>query len=208
MSGATAPRGVVAVVRAESAESAEVIAIGLAEGGVPSIEITMTVPDAVTVIERLRGLPARLGAGTVLDADAVTACVEAGASFIVSPDTDEEVIARAVSLRVAAVPGVMTPTEARRAMRLGAGAVKVFPVSAVGGTAFARALLEPFPHLELVASGGIQAVEVVDYFNVGCTAVCLGKELVDQEAARRRDVGAIARHARRVMEIATGGLGR
>jgi 2-dehydro-3-deoxyphosphogluconate aldolase/(4S)-4-hydroxy-2-oxoglutarate aldolase len=197
------PRGIVAVIRASDADVAELLAIGMADAGVPTIEITMTVPDAAGVIERLRGLPARLGAGTVLDADACTACVQAGATFIVAPDTDAEVIARATQLGVPAVPGVLTPTELRHAQRLGASAFKVFPISAVGGPGYVRALLEPFPGIAIVASGGIRAADAAAYFDAGCTAVCLGRELIDPAAVEARDVGAIATHARRVLEQTT-----
>jgi 2-dehydro-3-deoxyphosphogluconate aldolase/(4S)-4-hydroxy-2-oxoglutarate aldolase len=198
-----APTGIVAVIRAPSADRAERLAIAMADAGVSAVEITMTVPDAVTVIERLEGLPARLGAGTVLDAAACTACVQAGASFVVAPDTTAEVIARAVELRVPVVPGVLTPTEVRAAQRLGADAFKVFPISAVGGPAYVSALLEPFPGLAIVASGGVRAEDAAAYFAAGCTAVCLGRQLIDAEALAAGDVAAMTAHARRVLARAT-----
>lgn len=194
-----APRDVIAVIRAPDPERAELLAVGLARGGVPAIEITMTVPDAPAVLRRLAGLPARIGAGTVLDVDACDVCVEAGATFLVAPDTNADVIDRARQCGVAIVPGALTPTEIHRAHRLGADAVKVFPISAVGGSSYVRAVREPLPDIPLVVSGGIRSHEVGAYVDAGAHAVCLGRELIDADALAAGDVDAIAAHARRVL---------
>jgi 2-dehydro-3-deoxyphosphogluconate aldolase/(4S)-4-hydroxy-2-oxoglutarate aldolase len=105
---------------------------------------------------------------------------------------------------VSVVPGALTPTEVARAWDLGASAVKVFPVGAVGGAAYIRALAEPLPDVVVVASGGIRISEVEEYLLAGCSAVCLGPELVDEQGAAMRDAEAIAKHARSVLQGVVG----
>lgn len=193
----TAPAGVVAVVRAPTAREALTIGLGLARGGVGTIEITLTVPGAVAVIAELSRDPAVLvGAGTVLDAAAVAAVAAAGAAFVVAPDTDPLVVAAARAHGLPVVPGALTPTEIRRAWALGADAVKVFPVGSVGGPGYVRAVREPLPDVPLVVSGGIALTAVGDYLAAGVRAVCLGSALIDRAAAAAGDTDAVADHAR------------
>lgn len=187
------PSGVVAVVRTDRTDHALTLARGLLRAGIPGVEITMTVPDATQVIAALAPeAGGRVGAGTVTEAWQVAQCVAAGATYIVAPNLDPEVLARCRELGVAAVPGTLTPSEMQAAVALGASAVKVFPVSAVGGTDYLRAVLEPLPHLRIVASGGIQTHQVGEYLAAGAWAVCLGRALFDEEAVRRGDVAAVA----------------
>jgi len=215
---AAVPGGVIAVVRAATAEQARTIVRGLIRAAVPAIELTMTVPDAVALIGEFAG-PGRepeaetvlgtqavlgtqtvLGAGTVLDAAGCAACAAAGARFIVSPVTDPAVLAEAHRWGVPYVGGALTPTEVLASMRAGSDAVKLFPVGAVGGLGYLRALREPLPDLRAVVSGGISAAEAGGYLAAGAHAVCLGGALIDREAAGRGDADAVAARARRVLD--------
>ena len=158
------PAGVIAVVRAPTAGEARAIVRGLILAAVPAVELTMTVPGAVRIIAEFAaaGLVGGtvLGAGTVLDPEACSACAEVGAAFIVSPVTDPAVLARAHDRGVPYVGGALTPTEVLASMRAGSDAVKLFPVGSVGGAGYLRALCEPLPGLRAVVSGGIAAAEV------------------------------------------------
>ena len=209
---AAVPGGVIAVVRAATAEQARTIVRGLIRAAVPAIELTMTVPDAVALIGEFAGSGSAsgagtvpeagtvLGAGTVLDAAGCAACAAAGARFIVSPVTDPAVLAEAHRWGVPYVGGALTPTEVLASMRAGSDAVKLFPVGAVGGLGYLRALREPLPDLRAVVSGGISATEAGGYLAAGAHAVCLGGALIDREAAGRGDADAVAARARRVLD--------
>jgi len=195
------PRGVVAVIRTMDPAEAEVIAVGLARAGLRSIEITLTIPNAVEVIRRLRDkVGVKLGAGTVRDVAGARACVDAGAQFLVSPNTVPGVIEVGLAAGVGVIAGALTPTEVAQAWDLGVSAVKVFPVNAVGGASYIRTLAEPLPDVLFVASGGIAISEVEGYLLAGCSAVCLGPELLDEQGAAAKDAEAIARYARTALK--------
>ncbi len=217
-----APAGVIAVVRAATPGECRTIVRGLVRAAVPAIELTMTVPDAVTIIGEFADCGTAnsgavlgsgtasgtvLGAGTVLDPAACAACGAAGATFIVSPVTDPGVLEQAHRCGVPYIGGALTPTEVLASMRAGSDAVKLFPVGAVGGVGYLRALREPLPALRAVVSGGITAGEASGYLAAGAHAVCLGGALIDREAARRGDVDAVAVRARRVLEEITEACG-
>lgn len=198
------PSGVIAVVRAATAAEARTIVHGLVRAAVPAIELTLTVPEALTILaEATRavapGSGTVLGAGTVLDRRACEEAVAAGARFVVSPVTDPPVLEQAHREGVPYVGGALTPTEVLASMRAGVDAVKLFPVGSVGGPAYLRALREPLPALRAVVSGGIGAGEVRDYLAAGAHAVCLGGALIDRAAASRGDVEAIAARARQAL---------
>jgi 2-dehydro-3-deoxyphosphogluconate aldolase / (4S)-4-hydroxy-2-oxoglutarate aldolase len=213
--GAPFPRGVVAVIRAPAAATALTVARGLAGTDlagtdVPGIElagieVTMTVPDAPDVIATLRADGViRVGAGTVRTLDQLKRCVDAGAGFLVSPHFDPQLVAAAIESGVPIVPGALTPSEIVAAINAGAAAVKVFPVSAVGGPAYLRAVLEPLPDARLVPSGEVLPSEVPGYLAAGAWAACLGGSLWPREDAERGDVEAVRRHATRVLRTAAG----
>jgi 2-dehydro-3-deoxyphosphogluconate aldolase/(4S)-4-hydroxy-2-oxoglutarate aldolase len=174
---------VIAVLRTDSPQTALSLGRGFALTTLAGIEVTMTVPDAVKVIAALvaEGVP-RVGAGTVRTLAEVDACAEAGASFIVSPHVDPALVQRCVQLDVPACPGVMTPSEIVRAMDLGAAAVKLFPVSAIGGHVTVRTLLEPLPDARIVVSGEVTLPEAPAYFAAGAWGVCIGRSLWPPEA--------------------------
>ena len=174
--------GIVPVVRAPSPELAVRAAEALVAGGVSVLEITMTVPNAVSVVALLRerfGERALVGSGTVLDAAQANACLDAGASFIVSPGLDLETV-RAVRARgVAMFPGALTPTEVMAASQAGADMVKIFPCSAAGGPRYLRALRGPLPHVKFLPTGGVSLATAEEYIASGAVALGVGTELVD-----------------------------
>ena len=196
------PEGVVGVIRTATTADALVLARGYLAAGVPGVEITLSVPDAVSVIRAVAPQGGdRVGVGTVREPDGVPQLVAAGAAYVVAPDTNPAVLDAARAAGVPAVPGALTPTEMANAVRLGAAAVKVFPIGGVGGAGYVRSVLEPMPDLRVVASGGITAGEVARYLDAGAVAVCLGRELVDPEALAAGDVDGIAAHAAGVLEL-------
>jgi 2-dehydro-3-deoxyphosphogluconate aldolase/(4S)-4-hydroxy-2-oxoglutarate aldolase len=191
-----AERGIVAVLRAASAERAVAAARALAEGGVPAIEVTFSVPDAPAAITELAIDESLLiGAGTVLSADQVDAAVRAGARFVVSPNLDDEVLDAAERSGVPALPGVLTPTEVARAARR-CSLLKLFPAS-LGGPALLAALREPFPGVAFVPTGGVTADNLGDWLRAGAVAVGAGGDLCPRTAIDSGDADALRARARR-----------
>lgn len=179
--------GVVPVVRALTAPEAQALAEAVIAGGLPVLEIAMTVPDAPRVIGRLCdtfGESVLIGAGSVLDVHAARDCIAAGARFIVSPALKPDVLAHGHRHGIAVIPGALTPTEVAAAWSAGADLVKVFPVGALGGAAYIRALKAPMPHLDLLPTGGVRLADLPDYFEAGAAAVGAGAELAGGTPAR------------------------
>lgn len=184
--------GVIAVIRADSPDVAATIARGLAGTAVDSVEITMTVPDAGELIRDLsHELSVPIGAGTVTEKTSVEVAVAAGARFIVSPGFQSDVVEAALAAQVPVVPGALTPTEIMRAWGAGATAVKVFPVSSVGGPSYVRSVRGPLPHIPLVVSGGIRPDQAASYLEAGALGVSLGSSLVDAATAAGGDTEAV-----------------
>ncbi|HUR42077.1 MAG TPA: bifunctional 4-hydroxy-2-oxoglutarate aldolase/2-dehydro-3-deoxy-phosphogluconate aldolase [Verrucomicrobiae bacterium] len=191
--------GVLPVVRAPSADEAVALGEAIVAGGLPVLEITLTVPDALAAIERLAaklGDSVLIGAGSVLDAAGVRASVEAGARFIVTPAFDAEALQACRDLSVACIVGALTPTEILLASRAGADWVKVFPCDAVGGARYLRSLKGPLPNIPLVPTGGVTLDTLGDYFNAGAVAVGVGSDLADLAALRSGDAARISGKAR------------
>lgn len=196
MTNSLLPSGIVGVVRTRHPEHALTLALGWLRAGVPGIEITTTVPDAAQVIAELAPrAPGRVGAGTVRTTRQAEECVRAGAAYLVAPNLNPAIIARAAELAVPMVPGTLTPSEMAAAAEAGAAAVKVFPVGAVGGVAYLKAIREPLSELRVVASGGIAVQDVTRYLAAGAYSVCLGAALTDPKAVERGDVDGVARFA-------------
>jgi 2-dehydro-3-deoxyphosphogluconate aldolase / (4S)-4-hydroxy-2-oxoglutarate aldolase len=194
--------GLIPVVRAPSADDALRVIDALKEGGVDVIELTMTVPGALKVIEELArryGDAVVLGAGTVLDSETARACILAGASFVVSPMIDEGIITCCRTYGVAVLPGALTPTEIVRAWRIGADMVKVFPCGAMGGAAYVRSLKAPLPQIDLVPTGGVSLATVGDFIGAGASAVGAGADLVNVSKARDGNGGAVSDAARKYL---------
>ena len=177
--------GVIPVVRASSADEAMRAIDAIREGGISILEITMTVPGAVALIEqvsKLYGDVATVGAGTVLDPETATACISAGAKFVVSPALNLDTIACCRRHDVAVMPGALTPTEVVQAWNAGADFVKVFPAGAVGGPSYLKALKAPLPQIELVPTGGVSLKTAADFIKAGAAALGVGADLVDIKA--------------------------
>ena len=192
-----ASTGVIAVIRAPSADILLPIAEALLAGGVSAIEITMSTPDAIRGIERLAhqlGDRAIVGVGTVLDASTCNDAIAAGAQFVLSPGFDEQVVAATLRLGKISVPGAFTPTEILRAWNAGADLVKVFPSTALGPGYF-RDLLSPLPHLKLTPTGGVDANNAGDWIKAGAVCVGAGSSLVSKAAMLNHDWAAITANA-------------
>ena len=194
----------VPVVRAPSADTARAAVDAVGEGGIPVVEITMTVPGAVGVIEQVRARfdgYAVVGAGTVLDAETARACIEAGAEFVVSPVLDLETIALCRELNVVVIPGALTPNEIYAAWKAGADLVKVFPCDSAGGAKHIRSVRAPLPQIPLLPTGGVTLETAADYFAAGATAVGVGSDLVDVKALREGHASLVVEKARMFAEI-------
>ncbi len=195
--------GVVPVVRAASAEEAIAVAEAIGEGGIPVLEITMTVPDAVEVIAELSkryGNDVLVGAGTVLDPEAASDCIKAGAQFVVSPALNVQTIELCNREDIVILPGALTPTEVVTAWNAGADAVKVFPCSAVGGAKYLRALKAPLPQIRLVPTGGVSLATAKDFIVAGAWALGVGADLVNTEAIRSGDRESVIAAAREYVD--------
>ena len=172
--------GIIAVVRAESADQALKIAEACQAGGIQAIEITMTVPGAVDVIKELvKAYPGKeilVGAGTVLDPETARACILAGAEFIVSPNLNSDTIKLTHRYGKIIMPGTYTITEIVSAMELGADVVKFFPGS-LGGPAAIKAIRGPLPHVPFCPTGGVSLDNVTDWVKAGVVAVGVGGQL-------------------------------
>ena len=196
--------GVIPVVRATTADEAMRAIDAIREGGIAVLEITMTVPGAVGVIEQVAarfGNDALVGAGTVLDAETAKACISAGAQFIVSPALNMETIAYCREQDVAVMPGALTPTEVVQAWNAGADFVKVFPAGAVGGASYLKALKAPLPQIELVPTGGVSLKKAADFIKAGAAALGVGADLVDIKAIREGQAGLITERAKQFIQI-------
>lgn len=191
--------GLVPVVRVPSAALAVRAVEAVLAGGISIFEITMTVPDALTVIhmlaDKFRGR-ALVGAGTVLSAHDARACIDAGAEFIVSPGLDLPTVELAQTSGAAVMPGALTPTEVIAAWKAGADMVKIFPCSAMGGAKYLRALKGPLPDVEMLPTGGVSLATVEEYVLAGASALGIGGELVDVAALDAGQDEVIAGRAR------------
>jgi 2-dehydro-3-deoxyphosphogluconate aldolase/(4S)-4-hydroxy-2-oxoglutarate aldolase len=194
---------VVPVLRLESAQSAERAFDCLRQAGYAVVEITMTVPGAIGLIQALArraGADTLIGAGTVLDLDTARRCIEAGARFVVSPCIVPGMTAMAHAAGCAVLQGGFTPGEVLAAHREGADIVKVFPAS-TGGPEHLRAIHAVFPEVLLCPTGGVSLQNLEAYFAAGAALVGVGNNILDQRALAAGDeVGAIA-HARRFLEV-------
>jgi len=189
--------GIVPVVRASSAEEARFAADCVAKGGVPIVEITMTVPGAVEVIRELvKSMPQVLvGAGTVLNEGSVRQCADAGAQFLVTPGFDAPTVAAARKLDLLIMAGALTPSEIMAASASGADFVKVFPCGSLGGPKYIQALRGPFPKVPFVPTGGVNVETAADYIRAGAAALGVGGEMISKDALKARDGDVISKLA-------------
>ena len=195
--------GIVPVIRASSPEEARFAADAVCRGGIPIVEITMTVPGALDVISGLaRTAPQILvGAGTVVNAESARRCAGAGAQFLVTPGFDAPTVAAAQELNLLIMAGALTPTEVMTAWKSGADFVKVFPCGNMGGPNYIKALKGPFPEVPLVPTGGVNLETAADYIRAGAAALGVGGELVQKEALKFRNAELIRGFAREFLQL-------
>ncbi len=196
----------VPVVRVASREQALCAAEGIVSAKFPLIEITMTVPGAIGIIEELSTCYADkliVGAGTVLDAATCESALRTGAGFIVSPSFDAAVIRTANNHDTVCIAGALTPTEIVAARLAGADMVKVFPCGLVGGPRYIRALKGPLPDIQLIPSSGVNLETAAEFLEAGSTAVAVGEPIFQKRALEAGDSEAIAKNTARFIEICT-----
>jgi 2-dehydro-3-deoxyphosphogluconate aldolase/(4S)-4-hydroxy-2-oxoglutarate aldolase len=195
--------GILPSVRVSSKEMALFAAETVYSAGIPIVEITLTVPNALEVINELakRFPDLAVGAGTVLDDEWARRCIDAGARFLTSPGFIPEVVAYARKTDVAALPGALTPTEIIAAWKAGSDFVKIFPTGQVGGVQYVRALKVPLPQIPLIVTGGVNQLNASDFILAGATAIGVGGELLPKEALHLRQIDRIHELANRFLAM-------
>lgn len=187
---------VVAIIRADSPDGLLDCAKALAAGGLTSIELTMTTPGAIKMLERATAeMPDFVwGLGTVLDTETARAGILAGASFIVTPALRPDVIELCRRYTVPVFAGALTPTEIIAAWEAGTDAVKVFPAEFFG-PAYIKSVKAPFPQIEVVPTGGVSPTTIGDFIKAGAFAAAAGSALVDNKALKEKNWAAITANA-------------
>ncbi|MGB8474894.1 MAG: bifunctional 4-hydroxy-2-oxoglutarate aldolase/2-dehydro-3-deoxy-phosphogluconate aldolase [Candidatus Acidiferrum sp.] len=196
--------GIVPVVRAASAAEACIAADAVCQGGIPIVEITMTVPGAVDVIRELVkkcGSDVLVGAGTILNAQMAQQCLEAGALFLVTPGLNLPTIDLAARESKLIMAGALTPTEVMAAWEAGADFVKIFPCGQVGGAKYIKSLRGPFPQIPFVPTGGVNLATAAEFIEAGSVALGIGGELVQAHALKSNNPEIIVENARKFLEI-------
>jgi len=195
--------GIIPVVRAASVDEATRAVEAISAGGIPIVEITMTVPNAVAVIREVAQQyrdKVLIGAGTVITADQAEACIRAGAEFLVSPGLSAPVLSVARVSEKLAIPGALTPTELMHAHDHGARLVKIFPCGNVGGPKYLKSLKAPFPNAALIPTGGVNAANAADFIAAGAFALGVGADLVDPVALREGNLQKITSAAQELVQ--------
>ena len=195
--------GVVPVVRASSADDAMKIVYAIKEGGINIIEVTMTVPNAIGVMEAVAKKfdgDVLLGAGTVLDAETARISILAGAEFVVSPCLNEDLIKICRRYAKIVIPGAMTPTEILKAWEMGADIVKIFPVGNLGGPEYIKAIKAPLPQILLNVTGGISLKNAAEFIKAGASIISVGSALVDKKAVYEKKFEVLTKKAREFVE--------
>ena len=189
--------GILPAVRVSSSNDAHFAVEAITQGGIPIVEITLTMPGAVELISHLVHQHPKVivGAGTVLDVETAHRCVDAGASFLTSPGFDLEIVKYAAKEDIAVLPGVLTATEVIAAWKAGSDFVKVFPCAQVGADKYIKALHTSLPQIPLLAAGGVNQQTAVSFILSGAVAIGVGTELIPTEAIEKRQ-------SRRIQELA------
>lgn len=196
--------GIVPVVRAASSAEACLAADAVCQGGIPIVEITMTVPGALEVIRELAkkcGSDVLIGAGTVLNAQTAQLCLDAGAQFLVSPGLNLPTVDFAVRAGKLLMAGALTPTEVMAAWEAGADFIKVFPCGQLGGAKYIKALRGPFPQIPFVPTGGVNLNTAAEFIEAGCVALGIGGELVVADALKSNQPEIITENARKFLAV-------
>ncbi len=195
--------GIIPAIRVSSTEDALFAAEAVASGGIPILEVTMTVPGAIDVISYLarKGPGWIVGAGTVWDTEMARQCLDAGAKFLTITGLDLKTVEFADRENVVVFPGALTPTEVMMAWKAGVDFVKIFPCSQMGGAPYIKALKGPFPQVPLIASGGVNQQNAADFFAAGATAIGVGAHLIPRKAIELRQPHRIHELAVRLVTI-------
>lgn len=194
--------GIIPIVRAASPEAALQAAEAIYRGGIRAIEVTMTVPGAIHVLEKVAdqyGDRLTLGAGTVLDPETARACMLAGAEFFVTPALKLSTIEICHRYSKVIMPGALTPTEVQTAWEAGADFVKIFPCGNLGGPRYIKALKAPFPHIEMVPTGGVNLENAAEFLRAGAAAIAVGAEMVNLQALAEGRLDIIEQTARQFL---------
>jgi 2-dehydro-3-deoxyphosphogluconate aldolase/(4S)-4-hydroxy-2-oxoglutarate aldolase len=191
--------GIIPAVRVSSTEDALFAAEAVSRGGIPIVEVTLTVPEAHKVISHLvQNAPEVIvGAGGITDVETARRCLDAGATFLTSDGLDPEIVNFAVKESAVMIPGTLTPSEVIRAWKMGPDFVKIVPCAQVGGDSYIRALKAMFPNVPLIAAGGVNQQTASSFIFAGAIALGIGAELIPREAIRMRQPDRIAELARR-----------
>src|SRR5690625_2550166 len=180
---------IVPVIRGANESNIIEIVEALRLGGINTIELTAETPRITTLIEKVAlkyGEEVIVGAGTVLDAETARAVIMAGAQFIVTPSLNTDVIKMSNRYGILNVIGALTPTEIIIAYENGADMIKVFPAD-VFGAKYIKSIHGPFPHIPIMATGGIDLNNMIDYFEHGCEVVGLGSNLVNAKNLKTKE---------------------
>lgn len=193
--------GIVGVMRAESSEKLLNAARALKSGGVNCIEVAMTTPNALSVIEEVTAEleEVLIGAGTVLDAETARSAILAGAEYLVSPATDVAMIKMAKRYDKLVAPGAFTPTEILKAWEAGADLVKVFPASRLGPK-YISAVKAPLPQVSLMPTGGVSQDNAAEFVEAGAEVLCAGSALVETQALQEGNFAKIEENAEKLVE--------
>jgi 2-dehydro-3-deoxyphosphogluconate aldolase/(4S)-4-hydroxy-2-oxoglutarate aldolase len=194
---------IIPAIRVSSGDDAHFAAEAVMRGGIPIVEITMTIPGAVELMAHLvRSDPKIIvGAGTVLDTDTARLCIDAGVGFVTAPSLNPAILEFAARQNVAVLPGALTPTEVVNAWSAGADFVKVFPCGPIGGDRYIKALHTSLPQVPLIASGGVNQQNAANFILSGATAIGVGTDLIPTEAIQRRQSQRIHELARRFLKL-------
>jgi 2-dehydro-3-deoxyphosphogluconate aldolase/(4S)-4-hydroxy-2-oxoglutarate aldolase len=194
---------IIPAIRVSSGDDAHFAAEAVMRGGIPIVEITMTVPGAMELMAHLvRSDPKIIvGAGTVLDTDTARLCMDAGVSFLTAPSFSSAIIEFAAKQNIAILPGALTPTEVVTAWNAGADFIKVFPCAPVGGDRYIKSLHASLPQISLIAAGGVNQQTAANFILSGATAIGVGTELIPTEAIGRRQSQRIHELARRFTKL-------
>ena len=195
-------RKVVAVLRIKEEEKLKKVIEAINKGGISVVEITMTVPNAIQLIEKMsKELDKNiiLGVGSVLNKSIAEDAIKAGAKYVVSPVLKKEIIEASHKHDVPVMPGCFTPTEIQTAYEFGADIIKVFPADVVG-MAFFKAILAPLPHLRLMPTGGVSLTNAGDWLKAGACAVGIGSALLDKKAIQEGNYSKLKENAATIMK--------
>ena len=193
---------VVAVLRIKEPDKLKKVIDALYKGGITVLEITMTVPNAIQLIEKMsKELDKNivLGVGSVLNKSVAEDAIKAGAKYVVSPVLKKEIIETAHKFDVPVMPGCFTPTEIQTAYEYGADIIKVFPADVVG-MAFFKAVLAPLPHLKLMPTGGVSLTNAGEWLKAGACAVGVGSALLDKKAIKDENYSVLTQNAKTIIE--------